>query len=116
ALAVAFLGLYGVIAFSVARRTREIGIRMALGAARREILGMFVWEGVRLALPGVGAGLSLAGVLSRVLTSMLLGIGAPELVTFAAVALLLIGVSVLAAYVPARRAARTDPILALRVE
>jgi len=116
AVVVAFLGLYGAIAFSVAWRTREIGIRMALGAAKRQILGMFVREGIRLSLPGIAVGLVLAAGLTRLLTGMLFGITPTDLVTFAGVALLLAGVSALAGYVPARRAARVDPMIALRCE
>ena len=116
ALLLASVGLYGVIAFSVARRTREIGIRMALGARRSDILGMLVGEGMRLTLWGVGLGLALSAALTRALSGMLFGVTPADLATFAGVSLLLGAVGAAASVLPARRAARLDPVRALHYE
>jgi predicted permease len=114
ALLLASVGLYGVLAFSVARRTREIGIRMALGARRRDILGMLVEEGLRLTLWGVGVGLVLSAGLTRLLSGILFGVEPADLATIAGVSLLLAAVGAAASSIPARKATRIDPMLALR--
>jgi putative ABC transport system permease protein len=116
ALALAAIGIYGVMAYSVAQRTREIGIRMALGAAAGDVLGLVLRQAVRLSVIAVVAGLAGSAALSRGLASLLYGVRPVDPVTFAGVAMLLVGVAGLAAWVPARRAARVDPIAALRNE
>ncbi len=116
AMLLAMIGLYGVMAYRVAQRTREIGVRTALGARGRDVLALFVGEGVRLAAIGIGLGLVLAAALARVLRSVILGVTPTDPATFAAVTLLLTGVALLASYLPARRAARVEPIIALRSE
>jgi predicted permease len=116
ALVLAALGLYGVMAYAVTQRTREMGIRMALGAARRDVLRLIVVEGVRLASVGIVVGLVLSAALTRVIGRFLYGVTPTDAVTFAAVAMLLAGVAALASLVPARRAVRVDPMVALRAE
>lgn len=116
ALALASIGLYGVIAYSTARRTREIGIRVALGARRTDVLRMILRQGMRLTLIGVGIGLVGAIGASRVLASQLFGITSTDPVTFGGVVLTLVAVALTACYVPARRAANVDPVNALRYE
>jgi predicted permease len=116
AVLLAMVGLYGVVAYSVARRVREIGIRMALGASRPRIVRLVMKDGAYLALLGVGLGLLGALATTRVLASVLFGVGATDLVTFASVSALLLGVAALAAFVPARRATAVDPISSLRSE
>ncbi|HEX3968532.1 MAG TPA: ABC transporter permease [Edaphobacter sp.] len=115
-LVLAVIGLYGVIAFLVAQRTQEIGVRMALGAARGDILRLVMGRSLRLIVCGTVAGLAAALAVSRVLSSLLFGVGSHDPVTFALVTLLLIVVALLATLVPARRAASVNPMEALRAE
>ena len=115
-LVMAVIGLYGVIAFLATQRTQEIGVRMALGASRLDILRLILREGLRLVVLGGAAGLVAALLLSRVLKSLLFGIGPHDPVSFIAVTLLLALVAVAATLIPARRAMKTDPMTALRWE
>ena len=116
ALVLATIGLYSVMTYSVSQRTREIGIRMALGAQVRDVLRLVVSQGMRMALIGIALGLAGAFLLTRALASLLLGVGTTDSVTFVGVAVLLITVALLACYIPARRAARVDPLVTLRHE
>jgi putative ABC transport system permease protein len=116
ALLLAILGVYGVMSYSVAQRTHEIGIRMALGAARMNVLRLILKEGLLLAGIGVVAGISGALVLTRLMRSSLFGVSATDPVIFAGVAILLVAVGVAGCLVPAQRAMRVDPLVALRHE
>jgi putative ABC transport system permease protein len=116
ALALACAGIYGALSGSVAERTREIGVRMALGAERRDVLGMILWQGLKITLSGAGAGLLAAWAAARLLTKLLYGVSATDPLTFGAVALLLTVVALIACYLPARRATKVDPLVALRQE
>jgi putative ABC transport system permease protein len=116
ALCLAVIGIYGVMAFAVSQRTREIGIRMALGALKTDVLRLVLTHGAKLALIGVALGFVGALLLTRLLSSLLVGVSALDPLTFAAASLLLVVVALLACYLPARRAAQVDPVEALRSE
>jgi hypothetical protein len=115
-LLLATLGLYGIIAYSVNRRTREMGVRVALGARRADVLRLVIGEGMRLAVGGVVIGLILATAVTRLIAGFLFDVSALDVVTFAGMSLLFIVVALLATYLPARRAAGADPMAALRSE
>ena len=116
ALALAIVGIYGVISYTVAQRTAEIGVRMALGAGRRDILALVVGDGLRLTALGILLGVAAAAAASAGLRSLLFGVGALDPATFGGMTALLVAASMLACVVPARRAAGVDPIVALRRE
>ena len=116
ALALAAVGIYGVMSYTVSQRRQEIGIRMALGAQPGNVQSMILGHSVKLTLIGVGLGLAGAFALVRFLTSLLFGVGAYDAVTFIGVPVLLAAVAIAASYLPARRAVRVDPIVALRYE
>jgi ABC-type antimicrobial peptide transport system permease subunit len=116
ALLLAAVGIYGVVAFATRQRTHEIGIRIALGAGRRDVLRLVVGQGLKLALIGVSVGIAAALVLTQFLASRLYGVKPADPLTFIAVSLILIAVTLAACYIPARRAAKVDPMVALRNE
>jgi predicted permease len=116
ALLLAGIGIYGVVSYGAAQRTREIGVRMALGAKERDVLRLVLWDGLIVIGAGLAIGLLLAAAATRVIAAFLYGVGATDPVTFVAVPLLLGIVALLASYVPARRAVKVDPLVALRYE
>jgi ABC-type antimicrobial peptide transport system permease subunit len=116
ALLLAGLGIFGLIAFTVTRRTREIGIRMALGAGVGEVIRLVTREGLRLVVIGLGGGLLLSLGLTRVLASLLYGVSPTDATVFLAVPVLVLAIAILACWLPARRAAHIDPAVTLRAE
>jgi len=110
------IGIYGVLSFLVSKRTREIGIRMALGAQRRDVLLLIIKEGAKFSFVGVVLGVAGAFGVTRLLASQLYGVSATDPITYAAVAMVMTVVTLLACYIPARRAMRIDPLVALRYE
>jgi len=112
----AALGVFGVVNYSVTQRTREIGIRMSLGAQSRDVLRLIVSQGLRLAIIGIAIGIAGAAALTRALTSLLYGVSALEPLIFVGGTLLMVSVALFASYIPARRASRVDPLKALRYE
>ena len=116
ALVLACVGIYGVIAYSVLQRTQEFGIRMALGANGRDVLRLVLSQGSRLTFLGIGFGIIAALIVTRVMATLLYGVSATDPLTFTAVALFLAVVALAACYIPARRATRVDPIVALRAD
>jgi putative ABC transport system permease protein len=116
AVLLAAVGIYGVMSYSVAQQTREIGIRMALGAQRSDVLRMTVMQALRLVMVGLAIGVGAALILTRVMASLLFGISATDPITFIIISLLLAGVAMLASYIPSARAMRVDPMVALRYQ
>jgi predicted permease len=116
ALLIGMVGIYGVVAFAAARRTREIGVRMALGAQIGDVRKMFLWHGLRLTTLGIAIGIGIALMLTRVMSAFLFGVGPMDPITYAAVSAVLAGMTLVATYLPAHRASRVDPVVALRAE
>jgi ABC-type antimicrobial peptide transport system permease subunit len=116
ALLIGVVGIYGVIAYAVAQRTREIGVRIALGAQIGDVRRMFLREGLWLTASGIALGIGLSAVLARVMSAFLFGVGAMDPMTYAAVSATLAAVALLATYLPARRASSVDPLVALRAD
>jgi putative ABC transport system permease protein len=116
ALTLAAVGIYGIVAYSVTERTHEIGVRLALGAQRRDVIAMVVRHGMMMTVAGTGVGLAAAFAVVRVMSGLLYGVSAADPVTFIAIPVLLLAVALAACYIPARRATRVDPMIALRAE
>jgi ABC-type antimicrobial peptide transport system permease subunit len=116
ALLIGVVGIYGVIAYAATQRTREIGVRMALGAQVGDVRKMFLRQGLSLTTAGVALGIGVAVVLTRVMSAFLFGVGPTDPMTYAVVSAVLTAVALLATYLPARRASRVDPIVALRAD
>ena len=116
ALTLASIGIYGVMSFSISRRTHEFGVRMALGAQTVDVITLVLREGMILTMIGVAVGLAASLALTRLLSSLLFGVTATDPVTFVVISLVLAGVALTACFVPARRATKVDPMIALRYE